>query len=377
MTNPLLELETLGQSVWLDDIDRGQLRSGLFERLIATDGLSGATGNPTIFEHAITHSSTYDEQMRHLLREGKSAQETYESLAMSDVQMVADLLRPTYEYTGGQTGFVSIEVSPYLAHNTQGTLSEVRRFWQSIQRPNLMVKIPSTPAGIPAIRQALAEGININITLIFSLDNYRQVVEAYLGALEERATSGQDISHMASVASFFVSRVDVLVDKLLEDKIKTTSQSGEQQRLRELQGKTAIANARLAYQEFLRLFSGPRFAFLKQRGARVQQPLWASTSTKNPAYRDVLYVEELIGPNTVNTMPLPTIECFREHGHARLSIEDQLPQAKAQLAALADVGIHYDEITRQLQEEGVQKFIDSFQKLFACIDNKRKMLQQK
>lgn len=376
MTNPLLELETLGQNVWLDDIDRGQLRSGLFERLIDEDGLSGATGNPTIFEHAITHSSTYDEQMQQLLREGKGAQQIYEALAMSDVQTVADLLRPTYEHTGGQTGFVSIEVSPYLAHDTEKTLSEVRRFWHSIQRPNLMVKIPATPAGIPAIRQALAEGININITLIFSLDSYRQVVEAYLGALEERTTRGQDIGRIASVASFFVSRVDVLVDKLLEEKIKVSHQGGEQQHLRELQGKTAIANARLAYQDFIRLFSGPRFAFLKQRGARVQQPLWASTSTKNPAYRDVLYVEELIGPNTVNTMPLPTIDSFREHGRVRLSIDDQLPQAKAQLAALADVGLHYDEITRQLQEEGVQKFIDSFQKLFACIDNKRKTLQQ-
>jgi transaldolase len=377
MINPLLELQTLGQSVWLDDIDREQLRSGLFERLIDEDGLSGATGNPTIFEHAITHSSTYDEQMQHLLREGKSSQQIYEALAMSDVQTVADLLRPTYERSGGQDGFVSIEVSPYLAHDTQGTLTEVRRFWQSIQRPNLMVKIPSTPAGVPAIRQALSEGININITLIFSLDNYRQVVDAYLSALEERITRGQDIGRMASVASFFVSRVDVLVDKLLEDKIKATSQSGEQQHLRVLQGKTAIANARLAYQEFIRLFSGPRFAFLKQQGARVQRPLWASTSTKNPAYRDVLYVEELIGPNTVNTMPLTTIERFREHGNVQLTIEDQLKEAQAELAALADVGIHYDEVTRQLQEEGVQKFIDSFQKLFTCIDNKRKVLEQK
>lgn len=377
MINPLLELETLGQSVWLDDIDREQLRSGLFERLIAEDGLSGATGNPTIFEHAITHSSTYDGQMQHLLREGKRPQQIYEALAMSDVRTVADLLRPTYERSGGQDGFVSIEVSPYLAHDTQGTLTEVRRFWQSIQRPNLMVKIPSTPAGVPAIHQALAEGININITLIFSLDNYRQVAEAYLAALQERVEAGKDISHIASVASFFVSRVDVLVDRLLEDRIKAAQGSGEQEKLKALQGKAAIANARLAYQQFLRLFSGPRFAALKQHGARVQRPLWASTGTKNPAYRDVLYVEELIGPNTVNTMPLPTIDRFREHGRVRLSIEDQLSEAQAELAALTDVGIHYDEVTRQLQEEGVQKFIDSFQKLFACIDNKRKVLEQK
>ncbi len=376
MTNPLLELKALGQSIWLDDIDRGQLRSGLFQRLIDEDGLSGATGNPTIFEHSITHSTTYDEQMQHLLHEGKSPQEIYEALAMTDVRTVADLLRPTYERTNGQDGFVSIEVSPYLAHDTEGTLSEVRRFWETIDRPNLMVKIPSTPAGVPAIRQALAEGININITLIFSIENYRQVAEAYLSALEERSAKGQEITRIASVASFFVSRVDVLVDKLLEDKMKAVGASVEQQKLKALEGKAAIANARLAYQEFKRLFSEPRFAALKQREARVQRPLWASTSTKNPAYRDVLYVEELIGPDTVNTMPLTTIESFHDHGRVRLSIEDHLPEAKAQLAALADVGISYDQVTRQLQEEGVQKFVDSFHKLFECIDNKRKVLQQ-
>ena len=376
MTNPLLELKALGQSVWLDDIDRGQLRSGLFGRLIDEDGLSGATGNPTIFEHSITHSSTYDEQMQQLLALGKSSQEIYEALAMTDVRMVADLLRPIYEQTDGQDGFVIIEVSPYLAHDTAGTLAEVRRFWHTIDRPNLMVKIPSTPAGVPAIRQALAEGININITLIFSIENYRQVAEAYFGALEERSAKVQDMSHIASVASFFVSRVDVLVDNLLEDKMKAVGISVEQQKLNALQGTIAIANARLAYQEFKRLFSGPRFAALKQRGARVQRPLWASTGTKNPAYRDVLYVEELIGPDTVNTMPLTTIERFRDHGRVLLSIEDRLLEAKAQLAALADVGIHYDQVTRQLQAEGVQKFIDSFHTLFECIDNKRKALQQ-
>jgi len=375
MTNPLLELNALGQSVWLDDIDRGQLRSGLFGRLIDEDGLSGATGNPSIFEHSITHDTTYDEQMQHLLALGKSAQEIYEALAMTDVRTVADLLRPTYDRTNGQDGFVSIEVSPYLAQDTEGTLSEVRRFWETIDRPNLMVKIPSIPAGVPAIRQALAEGININITLIFSIENYRQVAEAYLGALEERSAKGQDISRIASVASFFVSRVDVLVDNLLEDKLKAVGPSAQQQ-LKALEGKAAIANAHLAYQEFKRLFGGPRFEALKQRGARVQRPLWASTSTKNPAYRDVLYVEELIGPDTVNTMPLTTIESFHDHGLVRLSLEDHLREAKAQLAALADAGIHYDQVTRQLQEEGVQKFIDSFHKLFECIDKKRKGLQQ-
>src|SRR3989440_9718865 len=364
MTNPLLELRALGQSVWLDDIDRGQLRSGLFGRMIDEDGLSGATGNPTIFEHSITYDTTYDEQMQQLLALGKSSQEIYEALAMTDVRQVADLLRPIYEGTKGQDGFVSIEVSPYLAHDTEGTLAEVRRFWDTIDRPNLMVKIPSTPAGVPAIRQALAEGININITLIFSIENYLQVAEAYLGALEERMATGKDINRIASVASFFVSRVDVLTDTLLEDRIKAVGEAAQQQKLKALEGKAAIANARLAYQEFKRLFSGPRFAALKPRGARVQRPLWASTSTKNPAYRDVLYVEELIGPDTVNTMPLTTLERFREHGKVRLSIEDQLSEAKAQLAELADVGIRYDQVTRQLQDEGVQKFADSFHTLF-------------
>ena len=376
MTNPLLELKALGQSVWLDDIDRGQLRSGLFGRLIDEDGLSGATGNPTIFEHSITHDTTYDEQMQQLLALGKSSQEIYEALAMTDVQMVADLLRPTYDRTNGQDGFVSIEVSPYLAQDTEGTLKEVRRFWHTIDRPNLMVKIPSTAAGVPAIRQALSEGININITLMFSLDNYRQVAEAYLSALEERLAAGKDISRIASVASFFVSRVDVLVATLLEDKIKAASVSAEQQQLKALQGKAAIANARLAYQEFKRLFSAPRFEALRQHGARVQRPLWASTSTKNPAYRDVLYVEELIGPDTVNTMPLTTLESFRDHGRVRLSVEEDIPQAQAVLAALEAAGIHYEQVTSQLQEEGVQKFIDSFRKLFECIDSKRKVLQQ-
>jgi transaldolase len=377
MTNPLLELEALGQSVWLDDIDRGQLRSGLFGRLSDEDGLAGATGNPTIFEHSITHDTTYDEQMQQLLQEGKGPKEIYEALAMTDERMVADLLRPIYDRTNRQDGFVSIEVSPYLAQDTEGTLSEVRRFWQTIDRPNLMVKIPSTPAGIPAIRRAIASGININITLIFSLENYRQVAEAYLDALEERRDSGKDISHIASVASFFVSRVDVLVDHLLADRMKATGDHAEQQKLTALQGKAAIANARLAYQEFKRLFGGPRFEALKQRGAHVQRPLWASTGAKNPAYRDVLYVEELIGPDTVNTMPLKTLESFRDHGRVRLSIEENLSPAQADLAALEDVGIHYDQVTRQLQEEGVQKFIDSFQKLFQCIESKQHVLRSR
>ncbi|TMC86774.1 MAG: transaldolase, partial [Chloroflexi bacterium] len=249
------------------------------------------------------------------------------------------------------------------------------RFWKMVDRPNLMIKIPGTPEGIPAVLQALTEGINVNITLIFSISTYRQVAEAFISALEARRTAGEDISHMASVASFFVSRVDTLVDKLLEDKVKATSNTTEQQHLKSLEGKAAIANARLVYQDFKKIFNTPRFAALKQAGAYVQRPLWASTSTKNPAYRDVLYAEELIGPDTVDTMPLETIENFRDHGRVRLSIEDNLEEAHQVFDALEKIGIHYDQVTKQLQDEGVQKFADSFHTLFEGIAEKRKAIE--
>ena len=377
MNNPLLHLKTFGQSVWYDNIDRAQLLSGQFHRLIDEDGIVGTTANPTIFEKSISSGHAYDEQMQQLISEGKSTQEIYEALVITDIRRVADLLRPIYDRTHGQDGFVSLEVSPDLAQDTEGTLSEVRHLWKTLDRPNLMVKIPATPEGIPAIRQALSEGININITLIFSLANYRQVANAYLSALEKRIAEGKDISHIASVASFFVSRVDVLVDQLLEDKIRATSNRTMQEKLKALEGKAAIANARLVYQEFKRIFNSPRFQVLKESGAYVQRPLWASTSTKNPAYRDVLYAEELIGPDTVDTMPLQTIENFRDHGRVRLSIEDDIPQAKAELVTLEEVGISYTQVTQQLQEEGVQKFAESFHKLFKGIEEKQKAFQER
>lgn len=377
MTNPLQQLKALGQSVWYDTIDRAQLRSGLFQRLIDEDGITGTTANPTIFEHSISSGHAYDEQMNQLISEGKSADEIYEALIITDVCTVADVLRPMYDRTSGQDGFVSLEVSPDLANDTEGTLVEVRRFWKTVNRPNLMVKIPATPAGIPAIRQSLAEGININITLIFSLENYREVADAYLSALEERLAVGREIRHSASVASFFVSRVDVLADRLLEDKIKGMGDSTEQEQCKALLGKAAIANARLVYREFQRIVSTPRFEALKQRGARVQRPLWASTSTKNPAYRDVLYAEELIGPDTIDTMPLQTIESFRDHGRVRLSIEDNLQEALAVLASLEAVGISYDQITQQLQDEGVNRFADSFHHLFAGIQAKQQAIGER
>src|SRR5712691_3184010 len=348
MTSPLLQLKAQGQSVWYDNIDRAQLVSGAFKHLLDEDGIVGVTANPTIFEKSISSGTAHDAQLSQLVAAGKSTNDIYEALVMADIRTVADLLRPIYEKTSGQDGFVSLEVSPDLAHDTEGTLAEVRRFWKTVDRPNLMVKIPATPEGIPAIRQALSEGININITLIFSLENYREVTEAYLSALEERNAEGRHISSIASVASFFVSRVDTLVDKLLEDKIKATSDSAEQQKLKALEGKAAIANARIVYQEFKRFFNSPRFEKLKQHGAHVQRPLWASTSTKNPAYRDVLYAEELIGPDTVDTMPLEAIQNFRDHGQVRLSIEDDIPQAHAKLEMLESLGIHYDAVTQQL-----------------------------
>lgn len=377
MTNPLLQLKTQGQSVWYDTIDRGQLVSGLFKRLLDEDGIVGVTSNPTIFQKSISHGDAYDEQMTQLIKQRKSTSEIYEALVIKDITTVADMLRPIYDRTNRQDGFVSLEVSPDLAHDTEESLSEARRFWKMVDRPNLMIKIPATPEGIPAVQQALTEGININITLIFSLDSYREVADAYISALEDRNAEGKDISHIASVASFFVSRVDTLVDQLLEDKIKATSDSAEQQKLKSLEGKAAIANARLVYQEFTRIFHTPRFETLKHSGAHVQRPLWASTSTKNPAYRDVLYAEELIGPDTVDTMPLETIENFRDHGRVSRTVENDIQQAKDVFAALEKVGIHYDQVTKQLQDEGVQKFADSFHALFQGIESKKQVIQER
>ena len=375
MSNPLQQLKNFGQSVWYDNIDRAQLVSGQFQDLLDNDGVVGVTANPTIFQKSVSHGSAYDEQMTQLIGEGKSVNEIYEAMIIQDVRTVADMLRPIYDRTNMADGYVSLEVSPELAHDTNATLAEVRRFWKLVDRPNLFIKIPATPEGIPAIQAALTEGININITLIFSIEAYRDVTEAYLNALEDRNASGKDISHIASVASFFVSRVDTLVDKMLDDKIKATGDSAEQQKFKMLQGKAAIANARLVYQDFKKIFSTPRFETLKHSGAHVQRPLWASTSTKNPAYRDVLYAEELIGPDTVDTMPLETIENFKDHGRAELTIENNIPQARAELEMLESVGISYDAVTQQLLDEGVQKFADSFHQLFQGIEEKKKAIQ--
>jgi transaldolase len=376
MSNPLTQLKAQGQSVWYDNIDRAQLASGEFKRMLDEDGIVGVTANPTIFEKSISAGHAYDEQMKQLISEGKSTNEIYEALVIQDIRTVADLLRPIYDRTNGQDGFVSLEVSPELANDTDGTLSEARRFWKTVDRPNLMIKIPATPAGIPAIEQALTDGININITLIFSLESYKDVTEAYLSALENRNAEGKDISRIASVASFFVSRVDTLVDKLLDDKIKASSDASEKEKLAALQGKAAIANARVVYENFQRIFSTPRFETLKHSGAHVQRPLWASTSTKNPAYRDVLYAEELIGPDTVDTMPQSTIKNFSDHGVVARTVDKNQKGAQAELDALEKVGISYDQVTQQLLDEGVKKFADSFHQLFAGIESKHKAIKE-
>ena len=376
MANPLLELQKQGQSVWYDNVDRAQLDSGQFKQMLTDDGIVGVTSNPTIFGKSISSGHAYDKQISQLVSDGKDTSDIYQAVVIQDIQTVADLLRPIYDRTHGHDGYVSLEVSPDLSHDTQATLSEARRFWKMVARPNLMIKIPATPEGIPAIQTAISEGLNINVTLIFSLDSYRAVTDAYISGLEERSARGEDISTVASVASFFVSRVDTLVDQLLENKVKATSDSAEQQKLKSLEGKAAIANARLVYQEFKRIFNMPRFETLKHAGAQVQRPLWASTSTKNPAYRDVLYAEELIGPDTVDTMPLETIEKFSDHGNVRYSIEDNLQGSQAELDALEQVGISYNQVTQQLLDEGVKKFADSFHELFDGIRSKQQDIKQ-
>jgi len=369
-TNPLLELKNLGQSVWLDSIRRGQILSGELRRLVEEDGLSGETANPTIFEKAITGSTDYDEAVARLAGLGKSAPEIYEAIAIEDIQLAADVFRPVYEKTGGADGYVSIEVSPKLAHDTAGTIAEVRRFWKEIGRPNAMVKIPGTKEGAPAIEECLFEGININITLLFSVRAYEEVAWAYTRALERRSDAGQPIDRLASVASFFVSRIDTLADELIQSRIRAAANADERARLASLLGKTAIANAKIAYQAFKRISGDPRFLSLKRQGARVQRPLWASTSTKNPHYSDVLYAESLIGPDTVNTLPLETILAFRDHGRARPTIEENVDGAEADLRALAAAGLSLDGITARVLAEGVEKFDASLEKLLTALEIK-------
>ena len=373
-SNPLRELNAQGQSVWLDYIRRWEIVSGHLKQLIDDDGLSGVTSNPSIFEKAIAGSKDYDDTIRELTEGGKEAPEIFERIAVQDIQMTADLLLPTYNATDGRDGFVSIEVSPILAHDTAATIEEARRLWREVNRPNLMVKVPATPEGLPAIEQLLGEGLNINITLLFAIERYEEVANAYLNALEKLARDGKPLDRAASVASFFVSRIDTLADQELEAKFQGAKTDEDKTKISGLFGKVAIANAKLAYEKFKEIFSTSRFRELAQKGARVQRMLWASTSTKDPKYSDVLYVENLIGPHTVNTMPSSTMAAFREHGRVRATVEEELDDSRRVFTELEEVGIDIRSITQKLEDDGVERFAKDFNKLLKCVTDKRQNL---
>jgi len=369
--NPLVELTKSGQSIWYDGIQRGLITSGELKRLIDEDEIRGVTSNPTIFEKAIDSSDDYSNQLREQAERQKSASDIYEALVVRDIQMAADLLAPVFEKTDGTDGFVSLECSPQLAHDTAGTIEQVRHLWSVVNRKNVMIKIPATSEGFPAIEQCVYEGININITLIFSLHNYKKSIEAHLRGLERRVAAHKPIDRIASVASFFVSRIDTAVDARLQERIARADSIKEKRKLERLLGRIAIANAKIAYQIFKRSYRGERFVNLGAQGARVQRPLWASTSAKNPAYSDVYYVEALIGPETVNTVPPLTLKAFRDHGRVRVSLEENVAEEIAVLAGLEEVGIRLDDITQQVLDEGLSLFARSFEKLMKAIRSRR------
>jgi transaldolase len=362
MINPIQEVKRLGQSIWLDYIRRDLITSGELKKLVQ-DGISGLTSNPSIFQKAITQSSDYDEAWQVLLKANPDADidTIYEHLAVADIQMAADILRPVYEASDGVDGFVSLEVSPHLAYDTKTTTTEAIRLWQLVARPNLMIKVPATPQGIPAIETLIAEGVNINATLMFSQAHYEAVSGAYIRGVSRNPSP----QRVASVASFFVSRVDTYTDRELE-KIGT-------EEARALRGRTAIANSKLVYRRSREVFLGEEFDNERKRGARLQRVLWGSTSTKNPAYSDVMYVEGLIGADTVNTLPLETINAFRDHGRVRRTLDEELEEAEEVLAGLRKVGVNLGSITEQLQRDGVKAFIDSFDQLLTALAKKRKV----
>ncbi|MBI2503898.1 MAG: transaldolase [Candidatus Latescibacteria bacterium] len=367
MSTPLLQLQQLGQSPWYDNIRRGLIMSGELQRLIGEDGVCGLTSNPAIFEKAISGSAEYAGALRALARAGRPPQQIYEAVAIADIQWAADLLLPVYEKTQGRDGFVSLEVSPHLAQDTAGTIEEGLRLAGEVGRANLMIKVPGTQAGVPAIEHLIGAGINVNVTLLFSLDNYLQVAQSYLAGLEKRAAQGGDLAAVASVASFFISRIDSLVDKELQNRLAKAAKASQRLALRSLAGKAAIANAKLTYARYQELCAGQRWQQLAAKGARPQRLLWASTSTKNPAYRDVIYVEELIGADTVNTLPDATLRAFRDHGVARPTLGEGLEEAREVMVGLEELGISMAEVTRRLQEEAVRLFAEPFDKLLAAI----------
>ena len=365
--NPLKGLLAYGQSPWLDFIRRNILLNGDLKKMIDNDGLRGMTSNPAIFEKAITAGDDYNDIIHAPDAKSSTAMALYEKIAIRDVQGATDIFKTVYTESKGRDGYVSLEVSPYLAFDTQGTINEARRLWKAVDRPNVMIKIPATPEGLPAIRQALAEGININITLLFAQSAYEQVAEAYIAALEARAAKGQDVSHIASVASFFVSRIDSLVDSKIDAMQKNETDSSKKALLESLRGKVAIANARRTYAKYRELVGGPRWKALAAKGAQTQRLLWASTSTKNPKYRDVLYVEELIGADTVDTIPPATFDAFRDHGKLRNSLTENVAGAHKTMSDLEAAGISMKEVTDKLIADAVKLFQDPFKQLLDAI----------
>ncbi len=359
--NKVKNIHDLGQSIWLDFFDRELMDSGKLQQMIDEDGLTGITSNPSIFEKAVSSSSDYDEDIRRLSKEDKSNEEIFFGFATKDIGRATDILKPVYDEAKRTDGFVSLEVSPHLANDTEGTIKQARELWKSVDRKNVMIKIPGTKEGLPAIRTCISEGININVTLLFGIPRYLEVTEAYVSGLEDRLKNNQPIDHLASVASFFLSRIDVMLDPVLKDK-----------KLNDLVGEVAIASAKVAYENFKQVFFGDRFRKLEEHGAKKQKVLWASTSTKDPSFSDVKYVEALIGPDTINTLPMETIDAFRDHGKVQDHLENNLLKAKEVLNKLKDNDINIDEITQKLEEEGVEKFNKSYDSLLKAIDSKRK-----
>ena len=363
--NPLRQLGTLGQSVWLDYIRRDLIVSGELQGLIEEDGLRGMTSNPSIFEKAIVEGHDYDTDVRSMAFEGKSAKAIYEALTRRDVQMAADEFNAVYEKMGGKDGYVSLEVNPHLAYDTKGTIEEARRLWGALDRPNVFIKVPATAEGLPAITQLTSEGINVNVTLLFGLPRYRQVAEAYIAGIEARLAQNKDVKKVASVASFFLSRIDTLVDPLLEKIIAHGGREGNV--AQQVHGKVAVASAQMAYQIYKEIFSTGRFKKLAEKGARAQRVLWASTGTKNPDFSDVKYIEALIGPDTVNTIPVETFNAYRDRGVPEARLEHDVEKAAGILERLPELGISIDAITQQLEDDGVDKFNKPFDKLIETL----------
>jgi transaldolase len=368
--NPLAKVQEFGQSIWLDFIQRGLIASGKLRRLIEEDGIRGVTSNPAIFEKAIVGTDDYSAAIRAWSLEGKSAEQIYEILAIEDIRKAADEFRPTYDKLDGRDGFVSLEVSPLLARDTDATIREARHLWKTLERPNVLIKVPATKEGLPAIRKLIGEGVNVNVTLLFGLGRYREVAEAYISGLEDAAEQGRALSRIASVASFFLSRIDVLVDPILERLVKDEADCAET--AKSLVGEVAIASAKIAYVIYKEIYSSDRWKKLADKGARTQRLLWASTSTKNPAYADVKYVEPLIGPDTVNTLPMETIDAYRDHGNPAARLDQDIGKAQRVLGGLPSVGIDLGWVTQKLVEEGIEKFATPFKHLLAALEEKRK-----